>query len=68
MHTDSMRIVSCTRDEAEDQITDIGEGWVHLGHSERLDEVGRALGRLWTGADEVTLGHTIYRIREARAS
>jgi len=63
-----MRIVSCTRADAERQVTDTGEGWVHLGHPERLGDAGHALGQLRAGAPEVTLGHTTYRIQEAQAS
>jgi len=63
-----MRIVSCTRAEAEQRLERAAEGWEHL-RPERWEfhqqECWMALGRLWLGDVVVTAGHTTYRIQEA---
>ena len=63
-----MRIVSCTRAEAERQLTDLALGWWHLDNQDRRAEALEALIKVRLGRREVTAGHTQFRIQEAPAS
>ena len=63
-----MRIVSCTRTEAEAQLTDLFLGWIHLGDDARANEAHAAMMDVRAGDPEVTAGHTTYRIQETQVS
>jgi hypothetical protein len=63
-----MRIVSCTRLDAEWQLYELALGWLHLGDAPRATEAFRAFNHLLAGADVVTAGHTQFRIQEASAA
>lgn len=67
-HTQSMRIVSCTPAEAEQQITWLLDSSEHFGNDKLAAEARRGRAEYLAGASEVTVGHTTYRIEEAQAS
>lgn len=62
-----LREMTCegTREELIAELEKTGEGWLAFSKDSNAEDCSIGIERLRDGLDEVTVGHTVYRVTDA---